>query len=158
MSDLTQTPFQLWKGILMIKSVYALAALGMVVAPVSASVASPLQDGIDALFQKATDAFKEKGFVPTGWQQRGSLKQGAETSFTVTLKAGNQALVGLCDDNCSNIDMFVSKGGAEVDKDVEDDDYPIVIVAEPGTYTVRIAMKACSASTCAIGVKGYQQQ
>ena len=143
----------------MIKAVYALAAVGMAVAPVSASIAAtPGQDAVQQLFDKATEVFKDKGFTPTGWQQRGELKQGAETSFTVTLKGGVQALVGMCDGDCSNIDMYVSKGGAEVDSDVEDDDFPIVVVNEPGAYTVRIVMKTCANSPCAIGVKGYQQQ
>lgn len=143
----------------MIKAVYAFAAIGMAVAPVSASIAAtPGQDAVQQLFDKATEVFKDKGFTPTGWQQKGELKQGSETSYTVTLKGGVQALVGMCDGDCSNIDMFVSKGGTEVDSDVEDDDFPIVVVNEPGTYTVRLVMKACSSSSCAVGVKGYQQQ
>ena len=143
----------------MIKAVYAFAAIGMALTPVSASfAAAPDQDAVQQLFDKATEVFKDKGFVPTGWEQRGELKQGAETTFTVTLKGGTQALVGMCDGDCSNIDMYVSKGGTEVDSDVADDDFPIVVVNQPGTYSVRIVMKACSSAPCSIGVKGYQQQ
>lgn len=142
----------------MIKAVCAAAALGMAVAPISASVAAPVQDIIQQQFDKATQVFKDKGMVESGWQQRGSLKTGAEVSYTVTLKAGVNALVGACDTDCSNIDLYVSKGGAAVDQNIEDDDFPIVIVEEAGTYTVRLVMKSCGSASCAVGVKGFKKQ
>jgi hypothetical protein len=142
---------------MMIKAVYAFAAMGMALAPVSAVVAAPPQDIIQTLFDKATELFKDKGFVETGWQQRGELKQGAEANYTVTLKGGNSfALVGMCDTDCSNLDMIVSDtSGKVVDQDVEDDDFPIVILTSGGTYNVRLQMKACSSAPCAFGTKAY---
>ena len=144
----------------MIKAVYALAAIGMAVAPVSASIAAtPGQDAVQQLFDKATEVFKDKGFTPTGWQQRGELKQGGEASFTVSLKGGTQySIVGACDTDCSNFDSYItdSKGNL-VDSDVEDDDFPIVSVAASGTYTLRVVMKACSSAPCAYGVKAFMQ-
>lgn len=142
----------------MIKAVYAFAAIGMAVAPISASVAAPVQDTIQLLMDKADELFGDKGFKPTGWQQKGELKQGGEVTFTVKLQAGTNALVGMCDTDCSNLDMYVtdSKGNA-IEQDVEEDDFPIVMLTNTGSVNVRLVMKACSSAPCAYGVRGYRQ-
>lgn len=144
----------------MIKAIYALAAVGMAVAPVSASNAA-MQDSdiIQKLFDKAAEIYQDKGYSPTGFQQRGEMKQGAETTFTVALKGGTQySVVGMCDTDCSNLDAYLTdSSGNLVDSDVEDDDFPIVSATASGTYTVRLVMKACSSAPCAFGVKAFKQ-
>ena len=142
----------------MIKAVCAFAAIGMAVAPVSASIAAPVQDVIQVLMDKADELFGDKGLTPTGWQQKGELKQGGEVTYSVKLQAGTNALVGMCDTDCSNLDMYVTdSSGNAIDQDVEDDDFPIVILTQGGTVNVRLVMKTCSSSPCAYGVKGYRQ-
>lgn len=144
----------------MIKAIYALAAVGMALAPVSASSAA-MQDSdiIQKLFDKAAEIYQDKGYSPTGFQQRGEMKQGAETTFTVSLKGGTQySVVGMCDTDCSNLDAYLTdSSGNLVDSDVEDDDFPIVSATASGTYTVRLVMKACSSAPCAFGVKAFKQ-
>jgi hypothetical protein len=158
MFDMTQSAFQLLGRVSMIKAVYAFAAVGMTVAPISASVAAPVQDVIQTLMDKADELFGDKGFKATGWQQRGELKQGGEVTFQISLKAGTNALVGMCDTDCSNLDMYITdSSGAAVDQDVEDDDFPIVMLTQTGNFNVRLVMKSCSSSPCAYGVRGYKQ-
>jgi hypothetical protein len=141
----------------MMKLVSALAATGLTIAPVSATMATPVQDVVAQLFEKADELFADKGLTPTGWQQQGKLKNGAESTLTVSLKGDKTfAFVGMCDGDCSNVDMYVSDSkGKLVDSDEEDDDFPIVVVNGGGTYKVRVVMKACK-SECGFGVKTYQ--
>lgn len=140
------------------KAVYAFAAMGLALAPVSAGFAAPVQDVIQTLFDKADELFADKGLKPTGWQQRGELAQGASASFKVSLKAGSNALVGLCDTDCSDLNMYVTdSSGKPVDQDVEDDDFPIVILDKGGSFTVRLEMKSCASAPCSFGVKAYRQ-
>jgi hypothetical protein len=143
----------------MIKFVFAVAAAGMAIAPITAAVASPDSDIIQQLFDKAAEIYKDKGYSETGWQQRGELKQGGEISYTVNLKGGSQySIVGMCDTDCSNFDAYVTdSSGKLVDSDTEEDDFPIVAVSASGTYTVRLVMKACSSAPCAYGVKSFKQ-
>ena len=146
----------------MIKFAFAVAAAGMALAPISATmaVAAPQQsDIIQQLFDKAAEIYQDKGYSPTGFQQRGEMKQGAETTFTVALKGGTQySVVGMCDTDCSNLDAYLTdSSGNLVDSDVEDDDFPIVSATASGTYTVRLVMKACSSAPCAFGVKAFKQ-
>lgn len=143
----------------MIKAIYAIAAIGLVATPVTASIAAPQSDIIQQLFDKAAEIYKDKGYSETGWQQRGEMKQGAETSYKITLKGGTQySIVGMCDTDCSNLDAYLTdSSGKLVDSDVEDDDFPIVAASASGTYTLRLVMKACSSAPCAFGTKSFVQ-
>jgi hypothetical protein len=147
----------------MIKFAFAVAAAGMALAPVSATmaVAAPQAqaDIIQQLFDKATEIYSGKGYSETGWQQRGEMKQGAETSYTITLKGGTAySVVGMCDTDCSNLDAYLTdSSGKLVDSDVEEDDFPIVAASASGTYTLRLVMKACSAAPCSFGAKSFKQ-
>lgn len=143
----------------MIKLAFAVAAAGMALVPVSATLAAPQSDIIQQLFDKAAEIYKSKGYSETGWQQRGELAQGAEVSYSVSLKGGSQySVVGMCDTDCSNLDAYLTdSSGKLVDSDVEDDDFPIVAASASGTYTLRLVMKACKSAPCAIGAKAFRQ-
>jgi len=116
-------------------------------------------DQIDQLFAAADGNYAEKGYHPSGWSQRGAAGQGAEVRFTVPLEGDkDHSLVGVCDTDCSNIDMQLLDGsGTEVARDVEADDVPIVgtHAATPQNYTLVVQMVSCSADSCAFGIKGY---
>ncbi|WP_052507824.1 hypothetical protein [Sphingomonas hengshuiensis] len=125
-----------------------------------APVAVLAQDSmISVLFNKATEVFAGKGFAPTGWEQTGELKQGAEQRLTVKLTGGSgYTIVGVCDSDCKDMDIqLLDVSGAEVARDEEEDDFPIVEAPASGTYTARVAMVSCSASPCAFGVKAYRK-
>lgn len=144
----------------MIKFALAVAAAGMAIAPISATMAAaPQTDIIQQLFDKAAEIYKDKGYTETGWQQRGEMKQGAETSYTITLKGGTQySVVGMCDTDCSNLDAYLTdSSGKLVASDVEEDDFPIVAATASGTYTLRLVMKTCSSAPCAFGAKSFKQ-
>lgn len=145
----------------MIKFAFAVAAAGMAIAPLSATMAAAPQDSdiIQKLFDKAAEIYKSKGYSETGWQQRGEMKQGGETSFTIQLKGGTQySVVGMCDTDCSNLDAYLTdSSGKLVDSDTQEDDFPIVAASASGTYTLRLVMKACSSAPCAFGAKSFKQ-
>ncbi|MBC9031240.1 hypothetical protein IAG41_02450 [Sphingomonas sp. JC676] len=130
-----------------------LAAFTAVVVPTAASSA---QDTIGQLFDKADEIYTEKGYTGTGWERRGELAQGKEQLIQVTLSgAASYQLIGVCDTDCKNLDIqLLDANGKEVDKDVEDDDFPIVGALASGPYTARVTMTACEGS-CAFGLKAF---
>jgi hypothetical protein len=136
-----------------IKIGLGLAALVAAVAPIAASADD---DVIQQLFDKANEIYSQKGYAGTGWEQRGTLQQGAEVRIPVKLSGGGEySLVGVCDTDCSNMDIqLLDASGKEVAKDVEDDDFPIVGVTASGSYVARVIMVACKDS-CAYGVKSF---
>lgn len=138
---------------MLLKATLGLAALIAAAAPVAASSA---QDVIGQLFDKANEIYTGKGYAGTGWERRGTLEQGKEQRIQVTLNgAGSYQLIGVCDTDCKNLDIqLLDANGKEVDKDVQDDDFPIVGVDASGVYTARVVMVTCEGS-CAFGVKAF---
>ncbi|MEN3747971.1 hypothetical protein TPR58_12415 [Sphingomonas sp. HF-S3] len=135
-------------------SVLAAAATFCLAAPVMAQ-----DDVISILLGKTDEVFASKGFKPTGWTQRGTLANGGSKTFKLTLAGdGPYAVIGMCDTDCEDVNLVISDAsGAEVDKDVETDDAPIVLLEKPGTYSVRIDMKACKTDSCDYGMRAFTQ-
>jgi hypothetical protein len=132
-----------------------LTALIAIMVPVAASGA---QDTLGQLFDKADEIYTQKGYTATGWERRGTLAQGKEQLIQVALSGGaSYQLIGVCDTDCKNLDIqLLDANGKEVDKDVEDDDFPIVGADASGTYTARVTMTTCE-GTCAFGVKSFSK-
>lgn len=88
----------------------------------------------------------------------GQLRAGASTTGTFNVASGaNFIVIGACDEGCSDIDLIVrDASGAEVGRDVEDDDAPMVVIpaGSGGRYTFEAQMVTCSAN-CHFGVRAY---
>ncbi len=88
----------------------------------------------------------------------GLLKNGESTTLDVTLNLDRSyRLVGVCDQQCSDMDMKLYNGsGALVDEDTSNDDIPLVDVSprSSGSYTMKVTMADCSNATygCYYGV------
>jgi hypothetical protein len=148
----------------MIRIALAVAAIGLgamvpMGAPALASGQTSVEDQLKQLLDKATEVYNGKGFTATGWTHQSSLKQGASEQVSVTLTGGAQyQVVGVCDTDCSNIDIHLyDSSGNEVDKDVETDDFPIVGAAKDGTYTVQLSMVTCSTEPCSYALKAFRK-
>jgi hypothetical protein len=89
----------------------------------------------------------------------GSLTDGNTSLHTVRLDGGHSyALIGVCDNDCSDLDMRLYDGdGDEVAADVENDDTPVVTVtpSRTSTYTVRAIMANCTSEPCRYGIGVY---
>ncbi len=137
-----------------------IAALALVAATLPASAGQPQDDDtITTLFAKALEAYREQGYKPTGWEQKGKLAAKGEQLFKVTLTGGSSfQLVGVCDNDCDDLDIqLLDSAGKEVDKDDKKDDFPIVGTTSAGTYQARVTMVACKTDRCAFGVKAFVQ-
>jgi hypothetical protein len=90
----------------------------------------------------------------------GELRDEESRSLSIRLEANVEYLIlGVCDEDCSDIDLVLKRGGSTIDEDVATDDYPIVSVT-PGKaedYQLEVKMVACSANPCRYGVAVYAQ-
>jgi hypothetical protein len=80
----------------------------------------------------------------------------ASDSTTVPLNLPNgyeYALMGVCDNDCSDLDLSVLKSGIELAVDTSRDDWPVVGVTTTGSggYEVKVTMYQCTTTNC-----GYQ--
>jgi len=86
----------------------------------------------------------------------GDLRQGEDEQFELELEGGRTyIIVGVCDGDCSDLDMaLTTAAGEDVSSDYETDDVPMVMVEVPSdaTYHLKVEMATCSVEPCAFGV------
>jgi S1-C subfamily serine protease len=88
------------------------------------------------------------------------LKQGVvhEIEYTYDKRGDMVNIAGVCDVDCSDLDIGVYDGsGKEIVIDTEDDDRPVVRfrVVSPGTFKVRVLVSKCSTTRCAFGLLSF---
>lgn len=90
-----------------------------------------------------------------------AIQPGTDHQFAVNLQAGARySFVGVCDADCSNVDLELLKGdtGEVVGSDLLDDDIPVVHYAPTanGRYFVRLILHNCTQAPCYIGGRALQ--
>lgn len=126
----------------------ALLALGTMPA------AARAQSVIEQLTTSATEMMTKSGMTRRS-THNGSLRQGETTDITIKLAAGQQIVIaGVCDEDCSDMDLRVIQNSTTLGEDILDDDAPMVALQNfaGGTVTVRVEMPACSVAPCAFRV------
>lgn len=112
---------------------------------------------VDAQFEEAAPLVQQKGLSPRGARHYGSLADDASERIAVSADSATM-FVGLCDNDCSDLDLvLLDGGGGVVDSDTLADDYPIVTAQQPGSYTLEVRMKVCTAAPCRYGVQAYSR-
>jgi len=94
------------------------------------------------------------GFSLMDVAQTELLAASSSSDVSIMLPPGSEyVLLGVCDNDCSDLDLALLKGGMELDKDTTTDDWPMLKVTPTSSsnYSVRVTMYNCSVSTC-----GYQ--
>jgi hypothetical protein len=86
----------------------------------------------------------------------GRLDQGDTDTWSLTLYSGNDyKVVGACDGDCRDVDLFVEDDdGRTVGSDESRDDTPIVNVHinNTGTYKFKVKMYDCKENPCYYGI------
>jgi hypothetical protein len=85
----------------------------------------------------------------------GRMANGASDSWSFTLPGGTSyKIVGVCDNDCKDLDIRVSLNDDVVAEDILDDDVPIVnfTAKSEARYSVRVTMATCSADPCFWGI------
>lgn len=89
-----------------------------------------------------------------------SLREGSSETLTVELEGGVDYLIlGVCDEDCDDLDLELFQGNTAVDDDMATDDFPVVTV-EPSadrTYRLRVTMAGCDVAPCRYGIAVYER-
>lgn len=105
--------------------------------------------------------FERNGFAPSGPFHTGRLEAGASETLEIILPGAKEYMVvGVCGTDCTNLDLFLSNSeGKEIVKDDSDDDVPVLDLNVGGkmTYSLRITMASCKASSCLYGFEVYSK-
>jgi hypothetical protein len=136
------------------------AAAAMAI-PAAATAQTTSQEQLTAQIEKVRATFASRGYAPDGEPQMRRLAPGATERIAVTLVAGKRyQILGLCDNACKDIDLWLlDPAGTVVDKDVANDDYPLVAAGPNSTarYMVEVKMNACTAPTCGYALQVYSK-
>lgn len=101
----------------------------------------------------------EEGYAEFGLPETGTLDEGQEIRFSVSLVEGLEfEFVGVCDNDCENLDLVLyDPQGEEVASDLLDDAFPLVAVtpAATGEYRMAARMTICTIEPCAFMVGGF---
>lgn len=89
----------------------------------------------------------------------GWMMDGAEGATIVRLPAGSYVVLGACDDDCSDIDLAVTRidNREELGADRELDSFPIVqfSLTEPGEVRIEMSMPDCGTARCYTGYRWF---
>lgn len=113
---------------------------------------------IQRLFDKAGEQMQSRGYSVDSPIHMGALKASTSERITLHVSGGGQTqIMGLCDTDCSDIDLILYDGAGNVlDKDLQADDVPIVSW-HGGTADLQleVRMVKCTTDPCRYGVRAY---
>jgi hypothetical protein len=135
-------------------STLALVTGAALLAASPARAQDPWERQVAAQLDAVVEALDEEGLSPAGDPLYGTLNEGEFQDVTLELTAGSFLIIGVCDADCSDLDLVLTADGEEIDSDLEPDDTPVLVVEveEGGTLTLRVGMPACSSGPCRYGV------
>jgi len=130
-----------------------------VVGTAAASTQDEWARQVRRLLGQVSATARSRGMQLTHEPYIGSLPDGETSLHRLRLEGGHSyALIGVCDNDCSDLDMRVyDRDGDEVGSDTQADDTPVVTVTprRTATYTVRAIMATCSSEPCRYGIGVY---
>ncbi|MFJ6024287.1 hypothetical protein ACIQC9_06795 [Brevundimonas sp. NPDC092305] len=137
-----------------------------IAAAASVSLASPVfaQTGsalILRLYGELEAKLRQEGTAFTRMRAvDGFLPNTGQNEVFVPIEAGGRyALIGLCDENCVDLDLTaINSSGVTVASDLGPDDEPVLDLGTdaPGVYRIQTKMADCSAARCAYSLRLYR--
>ena len=123
---------------------------------ISSAFANDYLNSVSGQMSGISDELAQEGWVFDGMTV-GKLDEGMSEQWTGRLgNYLNYRIVAVCDQDCTDVDLTLSKNGAIIDSDEESDDFPVVSLnnARDGDYSWAVTMYSCSEEPCyyAIGV------
>ena len=135
--------------------VIALAAAIALSGAAPAVAQSEYRQQLQSQFDNARNLVSGDGYTVAIGPFIGMLNNGNRERFTIPVQKGvRYKVLGVCDNDCEDLDIRVSIGDNVVAEDVLDDDVPIVnFTAKNETrYSVRVTMATCKADPCFWGI------
>jgi hypothetical protein len=136
---------------------HALAvAAGIAVITSAAPLAGQAGPVVQTQLREAVAEARSSGFVLQGNLIYGALNDGAAEVIRVSLNAGTAYLiVGVCDEDCSDMDLILSDAtGRSLAEDILVDDSPVLTIeiTRSGGYDLTVRMPDCAANPCGYGI------
>ncbi|MFK8186716.1 MAG: hypothetical protein AB8B99_25350 [Phormidesmis sp.] len=111
-----------------------------------------MMSGVSAVFMISG------AFIPAMAQEHSSWIEDNETKKITGYLLQGESVSGLCDEDCSDLDLFLyNEMGVMVDSDDGIDANPIVTAPYEGTFVVEVAVPSCTHwAGCAVSIRSDQ--
>jgi hypothetical protein len=137
----------------------AVAFGGMTIAPAAYAQSGEIIRQLSNQLSQARNSYVPNNYRLVRGPDNDLLSQGDSDNYNVTLQGGRSyKLVGVCDNDCSDLDITLyDSDGDVVDRDLLDDDKPVVSVSgkSGGVYRMNVSMASCSTGVCYYSVAIY---
>jgi hypothetical protein len=141
-----------------IRTFVAAALLASVAAPALAQTDEYRQQ-LESQLSAAREIAESENLGVVAGPFFGSLAEDATDTFTLSVEKGRTyQIVGVCDNDCSDLDIRLKNNRGEViGEDELDDDAPVVelVPTISGRVTIEVEMFACSSAPCYFAVEVY---
>jgi hypothetical protein len=135
-------------------------ALGCAVAT-QAGAQNSYQQQIRNQLATASDTVRAHGYSADREAMMGSLNASAKETMMVNLQGGARyAIVGVCDNDCSDVDLRLwAPDGNKLAEDILLDDTPVLefTATVTGQYRLSVEMATCRTNPCYWGVQVYKR-
>jgi len=125
----------------------------------AAQAQNQYQQQITNQLTAAASTIRGQGYNADRAPLTGSLNDDTEETLMVNLTGGvRYAILGVCDNDCSDVDLQLFSGdGTKIAEDLATDDHPVVtLVAQyTGQYRLKVLMPACRTNPCYYGVQVF---
>ena len=132
------------------------AVAGLVVSTAAAVPQDEWTQQVRRMLRQAGQTAEERGYSMTHQIYTGSLRDDRNEFVSLRLDIGTEyQILGACDTDCTDLDLTLyGPNGAEIDSDLEMDDFPVVAVTpnRSGTYRLKVVMATCTAEPCRYGI------
>jgi hypothetical protein len=101
------------------------------------------------MMDQMRQTFGGRGYSLADFEHDGQLGASGSERIPIHLSSGTNQLVGLCDNNCSDMDLeLLDASGKIVGSDLEKDDFPMIAVTQSGDYSLLVKMVKCNSASC----------
>ncbi len=145
----------------MLKKILATSAAfaGMAIAPSAYAQSAEIIRQLSSQLSSSRNSYVPNNYRLVTGPDNDLLSQGESDDYNVTLQGGRSyKLIGVCDNDCSDLDITLyDSDGDVVDRDLLDDDKPVVSVSgkSGGRYRMNVSMASCSTGVCYYSVAVY---
>ena len=140
-----------------VRSMMLTLAVGVAVSSEAFAQGNQYQQQIANQITQAATLVKSQGYNPDRAPMMGSLNDDAEESIMVNLNAGTRyAFVGVCDNDCTDVDLQLFAGdGTKIAEDLDTDDKPVLQFTAnySGAHRMKVLMPSCNQNPCYYGVQ-----
>ncbi len=91
----------------------------------------------------------------------GKISDDDDNTWTFYLSSNKDYLIeGFCDEDCDDLDLYLTDSdGDELDKDIEEDDFPLMYFSPNKTarYSIKVSMYSCEVEPCYFGLAIFEK-